>query len=284
MSEDRDRISRIAAEQMLSGAWTGWGVGSDPLGELLAAHAAAAREDQLADRLVRAAPGAHRSPIRATRKHSIVKLAIARLVTAKAVVALIALGGGVALAAGTGHMPGMSSPGDHRGARLPADVTPTEQASESPTGGGLTSTGGPTSAEPSRSAQPSGTPSANVRDLCVAVDAARRTTPAKVLDDPAFTVLIIAAGGKENVAAYCAVVLAAEPGSSPSHPGDQSSHQSPSAHATGPNNTHPTGPNNTHPSGPNKTHPSGPNNTHPTGPNNTHPSRPPSRPVAATTG
>ena len=254
MSEERDRISRIAAERMLSPTWVGWSVGSDPLADLLAAHAEAAREDQQAGR--RAMRGAHRSPIRATRKQPIVRVAIARLATAKAVVAVIALGGGVAWAAGTGHMPGVGSSGDHRGARLPAETT--AGASASPTGdststGASTFTGDSTSTGASTSAEPSGTPSASLRDLCVAIDTAHGAARARALDDPAFTVLITAAGGKGKVAAYCAPVLAASPGSSSAHPGDPSSDQSASTPTAGtsepPSTPSPSGPPSTHPTG-----------------------------------
>lgn len=267
MSEDRDRINRIAAEQMLSPTWVGWSAGSDPLGDLLAAQAAAAREDQ------RVAPvrGAHRSPARATRKHSIVQVAIARLATAKAVVAAITVGGGVALAAGTGHMPGMNSSGGHDGARLPAELPGTSQ---SPPAGDWTSTAAATSAWPSASGVPSGGPSANVRDLCVAFDARRGAARAAALDDPAFAVLITAAGGKANVVGYCTVVASAAPGSPPSaQPGDPSSFQppgTPSSSTPAPSGTpSPTGPpaptSTPAQPGPPRTHPSGPPSTHPAG-------------------
>jgi hypothetical protein len=269
MSEAEDRINRIAAEQMLSTTWVGWGVGSDPLAELLAAQAAAAREDQR----VEAVRGAHRSPGRASRKRSIVQVAIARLATAKAVVALIALGGGAALAAGTGYMPGLGSSGNHHGARLPAEIT--AGTSESSPGGDLTSTGGSPSAWPSTSAQPSATMPANVRNLCIAIDATRGAARAKALDDPAFSVLITAAGGKNAVAAYCAAVLGAEPGSSSAQPGDPPSDQPSSTPPSSPADTPtPTGPPTT-PSpttGPTRTHPTGPPTTHPSGPAGTRPS------------
>ncbi len=273
MSEDEDRINRIAAEQMLSTTWVGWGVGSDPLAELLAAQAAAAREDQRVE-VVR---GAHRSPGRATRKRSIVAVAIARLATAKAAVALIAVGGGAALAAGTGHMPGLGSLGNDHGARLPAEIT--AGASDSSPGGDLTSTGGSPSAWPSTSGQLSAPPPANVRDLCVAIDTTPAPDRASALDDPAFTVLITAAGGKDQVAAYCAAVLASEPASSSAHPGDpsyQPSSTPPSSSPTSPSSTpsptspppgtpSPTSAPRTHPSGPPSTHPSGPARSRPSG-------------------
>jgi len=267
MSEDEDRINRIAAEQMLSTTWVGWGVGSDPLAELLAAHAAAAREDQR----VEAVRGAHRSPGRATRKRSIVTVAIARLATAKAAVALIAVGGGAALAAGTGHMPGLGSLGNDHGARLPAEIT--AGASESSPGGDLTSTGGSPSAWPSTSAQPSATPTANIRNLCIAIDATRGASRAKALDDPAYAVLITAAGGKDAVAAYCAAVLGAGPGSSSAQPGNPSSDQPPSTPASSPaGSPTPTGPpSTTPPPSPTRTHPTGPPTTHPSGPARSRP-------------
>jgi hypothetical protein len=267
MSEDEDRINRIAAEQMLGTTWVGWGVGSDPLAELLAAHAAAVREDQR----VEAVRGAHRSPGRATRKRSTVTVAIARLATAKAAVTLIAVGGGAALAAGTGHMPGLGSLGNDHGGRQPAEAT--AGASESPPVGDLTSTGGSTSAWPSMSTQPSATPPANVRNLCIAIDTVRADR-ANALDDPAYTVLITTAGGKDKVAAYCAAVLGAEPGSSSAHPREPSSDQPPSTPPSSPADTPtPTSPPSTaSPPSPTRTHPTGPPTTHPSGPAGTHPS------------
>src|SRR5205823_3931079 len=123
------------------------GVGSDRLADLLAAHAAAARADQRADRLARPVRGAHRSPMRATRERSMLRLTIARLATAQAAAALVILGGGVALAAGTGHMPGIGPPGEHGSARLPADVTAGEHL---PASSASATSLGSTSGDPSQ--------------------------------------------------------------------------------------------------------------------------------------
>ena len=69
--------------------------------------------------------------------------------------------------------------------------------------------------------------------LCAAYHAAVADNPGKALNNPAFTVLITAAGGKGNVAAYCATVLASSSGT-PSHPT-----AAPPAHPSVPT-THPT--------------------------------------------
>jgi hypothetical protein len=252
MSEDRDRINRIAAEQMLSGAWVGWGVGSDPLADLLAATAVSARDDELAgeEAAVMAFRGARLSPTPELRRRSMVKTALAKLATAKAAIALIALGGGgVALAAGSGNLPGVGASNDHAAGRPSTSVTASEHAS-----GSAAAAHGSKSAEASNSAEPSGsgsgTPSPNLRGLCTAFNAGAGSNPGKALDNPAFTVLITAAGGKDKVPDYCTTVLAAAPGKSSAHPGEASSHGSPSTHPTGAPSTHPTGAPSTHPSGP----------------------------------
>jgi hypothetical protein len=69
--------------------------------------------------------------------------------------------------------------------------------------------------------------------LCTAYQAAVADNPGTALDNPAFTALIAAAGGKDNVAAYCATVLARSSGT-PSHPT-----AAPSTHPSAPT-THPT--------------------------------------------
>jgi hypothetical protein len=71
----------------------------------------------------------------------------------------------------------------------------------------------------------------------------------------AFHKLALAAGGRGNIAAYCATVP---------HPGASSP---PTAHPTGPpgsrSSAHPSGPRATHPAGPPATHPAGQAATHP---------------------
>ncbi len=57
---------------------------------------------------------------------------------------------------------------------------------------------------------PAATPHPSAVGLCQAYTEGAGTAPGKTLDNPAFTSLIEAAGGKDKVAGYCAAVLAAE--------------------------------------------------------------------------
>jgi hypothetical protein len=284
MSEDPSRVHRIAAEQMLSGAWVGWGVGSDPLADLLAAQATAAREDKLAGArtttrtrtgpATRAARGAHRAPARSARTLATRRPAIARLATVKAAVALAVLGGGgVALAAaGTGHLPGIGSPKGEPVAHPNPSVAVSRPAS------GSQSATGATSGASGGSAQPSGTPSPNMRGLCMAFEQASGS--GETLGDAASTVLITAAGSKDAVPAYCATVLAFPPSESTADPAQTPGQPSTGAHPPGPPTTaapttHPVAP----PTTPPTTPPTGAPTTHPGGgPPSTHPTRPGTHP------
>jgi hypothetical protein len=99
--------------------------------------------------------------------------------------------------------------------------------------------------------------------LCTAYDAGVAGSHGKALDNPAFSVLITAAGGKDQVAGFCATILAS------AHP---TRHPANSDHPSGPS-THPNGPPSTHPNGPPSTHPNGPPSTHPSGPPSVSPTR-----------
>src|SRR5918992_1805273 len=140
---NEDRISRHDAERILREAASGPRPGQDPLTAFLAAAAGPARDDELAGEeaavtAFRAARGAAR-----TRR----RLRIAQVLTVKAAVALgltATAAGGVALAAGTGALPGPL------GDRQPA----VERTSSNPaTGGQLT-----TSRHPGGAGGPGGTP------------------------------------------------------------------------------------------------------------------------------
>jgi hypothetical protein len=94
-----------------------------------------------------------------------------------------------------------------------------------------------------------GSPSPSLVGLCTAYLAGVAENPGRALDNPAFTALITAAGGKDNVIAYCTAIL-------------------PSAHASG-TPSHPTAGPPSHPTEPSSTHPGA--STHPTGPPSTLP-------------
>ena len=90
-------------------------------------------------------------------------------------------------------------------------------------------------------------PSPSVVGLCHAYAAGAGADHGKALENPAFTVLITAAGGKDQVSAYCSDLLAKQSGEA-AHPMGN-----PSTRPNGPGEEHPTGKSNgtppsTHPS------------------------------------
>jgi hypothetical protein len=100
--------------------------------------------------------------------------------------------GGVALAASSG--PWSRQPADQR----PATATPTPAPPAAPgSGQGQSGTAG-------------ATPHPSLVGLCRAYSAGAGSASGKALDNPAFTSLLRAAGGKDKVPAFCADVLAAE--------------------------------------------------------------------------
>ena len=117
-------------------------------------------------------------------------------------------------------------------------------------------------AKPSAGSSMVGGPKAHAfNGLCRAYAAGSKATHGQALTSPAFNALVTAAGGADNVAAFCAALP--EPGHGSDHPSDQSSADQPS---TSDHPTHPIHP--THPVHP--THPDKP--THPVHP--THQDKP----------
>lgn len=160
-----------------------------------------------------------------------------KLLVAKAVLAAVGVtGGGVALAAATGHMP--------------SNLTGTPAAANS-----AASAAAMPSADRKPATHPVSSPSPSLRGLCQAYTAHVGSSPGKALDSPAFSALITAAGGKDEVAPFCAGILSAQPGNGPTaHPGGK-----PSWLPTPANTTHPTGKPTTVPRG----HPTGIPTSHP---------------------
>jgi hypothetical protein len=148
-------------------------------------------------------------------------------------------------------------------------------------------------ADPTHPAHPSGRPSNGVSaengpnvhafgGLCRAYTSGNKSEHGKALESRAFRALITAAGGTDNVPAFCGTLTTGPSGSHSSHP-TQPSHPSQPASPTHP--VHPTHP--SHPSHPTQgaspahpTHPSHPSHptqgsspthpTHPSHPTNTH--------------
>lgn len=153
-------------------------------------------------------------------------MSVTKLLVAKAVLAALGVtGGGVALAAATGHLPASLTGGSS--ASSPASTAATPSASGDST------------------SHPTASPSPSLRGLCQAYTAKVGSNPGKALDNPAFSALITSAGGKDQVATFCATLLASAPGNaSASHPTGK-----PSSLPSTANTTHPTGKPSTVPGG-----------------------------------
>jgi hypothetical protein len=129
-------------------------------------------------------------------------LSAGKLLTLKTVIAVVGLSGGsVALASATGN--------------LPAQLGGHPVAASSASSSASARTDARDAHRPP--ATPSPSPSPSMRGLCHAYTAGAGSNPGKALDDPAFSALVSAAGGKEEVTSYCASVLTAAPGHSAGH-------------------------------------------------------------------
>lgn len=223
-----------------------WRAGASPaLEQLLQDAAAPAHADELGG-LAAALTAFSQTP--QPRRNRMTSL-LAKLLAAKA--ALAATGSavavsGIALAAATGSLPAPLQTAAHDNLGAPAAAShPTPSESDSP------EPSDSATPEPSDSAspEPKGTPSPSLVGLCRAYGAGVATSHGKALDNPAFTVLITTAGGKDAVPAYCATLLAGAPGGKPTAlPTHAQGHQ-PATHPTGKPASHPTGKPATHPTG-----------------------------------
>jgi hypothetical protein len=209
----RRRLTRTTAGQLLRGRPASELADGDVLASLLMAAAAPAHDCELAGEAeaLTAFRQAHLSP--ATQPRRPLMSATTKLLAVKAALAAMGItGGGVALAAASGHLPSQlgGSPAAASSARASASATVTPSASGSP------------------ASNPTASPSPSLRGLCQAYSAGTGSNPGKALDNPAFTALITAAGGKQEVAAFCTSLMAARPG------------QAPTAHPTGKPSSLPT--------------------------------------------
>lgn len=233
------RISAQAAEDLLNGA--GLDGQHHHVAQVLRAAAGPAQPGELAGRndALAAFGRARLGPDPLPRRQSMIKAAIVKLLTVKAVAATAILvgTGGVALAASTGALPN------------PLSNHPTPAVS----------TGQPGSSHgPDASPHPAGSadPSPSLVGLCHAYTAGVSSAPGKALDNPAFRALVVAAGTKDNVDSYCTKLLA----TAAAHPSG-----SPAEHASGHPSDHPTGGPSVHASGHPTGEPSGHPSDHPTG-------------------
>jgi hypothetical protein len=228
------RIGPFTAQRLLRGETAG----PDRLAELLAAATAPVACDELADEVaaVTAFREAHLAPVLQLRRQSVIKTALAKLLTLKVAAAALTVtaAGGVALAASTGNLPASSD-----GAAQTARPTPT----------GSTGTHHTDKPAAARDGHHNASPSPSLVGLCHAYQAGAGDNPGKALDNPAFSHLITVAGGKDKVAAYCTDLVKTRPS------------KSQASHPAGAPATHPTATPPTHPAGAPTAHPT--SSTHP---------------------
>lgn len=208
MSQTGDqRMTRADAERLLA-----TGEGPAGLSALLAAAASppTAAELQGSEQALAAFRSAHLAPVRAARssrmKSALGKVAALKVAGAAAIAT--AATGGIALAAASGALPFQAqqhvpSVTDHSAATTPAGAAPADSSADAGSSGA-----------PQPSNTPAGTPSPSLPGLCHAYQAGAMSH-GNVANNPAFTALIRAAGGTDNVAAYCVTLI----GPAPTHHG-----------------------------------------------------------------
>ncbi len=248
ISRRNARITRRSAARAFDQAGSS---GAESVDRVLSAAAAPATGAELSreavtvamfrsSQLGKAAPAPRASWLVTTAK----RLAAGRYAVAGAA-ALALSTGGVALAASTGHLPfensHKSSTGAHHSSHAPGQtgVHPSHLAHP---------TNGPTG-------HASGTPSPSFKGLCHAFQAGAGSSHGNALNNPSFTALANAAGGKANIAAYCTALIGApgsSPTGSPTHPAHPLHPVKPTPSASPTHKPHPT-----HPAHPTKS-PSGP--------------------------
>ncbi|HTI23451.1 MAG TPA: hypothetical protein VL652_20820 [Kutzneria sp.] len=248
MSTHDRRPDRRTAEQLLDGAPA---TGGHPLNALLAVAAAPAKDSELAGE--HAAVAAFRAA-RLTTAAQPQRPLLAKLLSAKlaAVVAVLAVAiGGVATAAVIGYLPGPLGGNSHVAPSRSSDPTPSAVAPPPTTH--------PTTTEHrddnGAAATSSGTPSPSLTGLCNAFTAGAGSDHGKALDNPAFSALITAAGGRDQVDAYCAGLLGSKQGKGQVTPTTTTTKEKDhGGQGHGPPSTHPE-PGPDHPTGPPTTHP-----------------------------
>jgi hypothetical protein len=227
------RIGRAEAEQLLNGAPPA--ADRDALAALLDLAAAPPRPAELSGR--RAAVAAMANAFReagsapAPRRHRrslVVRIGMVKLVTGAAVL----LFGTAALAAGTGNLPDSVQHGAHDllsalGVQVP-DGNPSGPDAGQPTGRPT-----PSVAPTSRGVVPTGPATPAMKGMCRSWQAAQ-DDHGKHLDPAVEKALATAANGRENIAAFCAAVLAAPEPSTPAPPSSEAPHPG--------NTTHPSRP------------------------------------------
>ncbi|MFC0548284.1 hypothetical protein [Kutzneria chonburiensis] len=247
MSTHDRRPDRRTAEEMLDGAPA---AGGHPLNALLAVAAAPARDSELAGEhaAVAAFRAARLTSAAQPRRPLLAKLFSAKLAAVVAVLAVAA--GGVATAAVIGYLPGPLGGNSHV-------APPSRTGDPGSSAVAPPPTSHPTTTEHENGAAPtSGSPSPSLTGLCNAFTAGAGSDHGKALDNPAFSALITAAGGRDKVDAYCADLLAGkqEKGSATPTTTTTTKEKDHGGQGHGPPSTHPD-PGPDHPTGPPTTHP-----------------------------
>lgn len=249
------RLDRSTAERLLAGDQATTDTNADTaiatLAVVLRAAAAPARPHEFAGEhtaLAAYSEPADLGPVPETRRPSMLKSALAKVLTVKAAIVVAVVGAsGVALAASTDSLPW---------AGTPADPPATSRAQAPATPPAATQTGQPSDAgKPSETGKPAdagATPDPSMVGLCQAYEAQVGEDPGKALDSAAFQALIDKAGGRDEVPAYCDTVTKDHPTGQPSDlptPTNQSGGNAPSTHPT-PSNRPSTPASPTHPADP----------------------------------
>lgn len=204
------RIDRRTAERLLDQVRTGTLTGQPPLAALLAAAAVPGRPQELTGEqyIATAFRTAPATPAPQPGRLSVIKSAVAKVLTVKVMAILgTTAAGGVALAATTGALPNPLTGTSHG---VSAGLSAAPDASESGAAHRSAAPNASKGADESdaKGANASHAPSPSLVGLCHAYSAGNKTEQGKALENPAFTVLITTAGGKDKVDQYCKVVLA----------------------------------------------------------------------------
>jgi hypothetical protein len=236
----RVRICRTEAEDLLA---TGVG-GPEALSTLLAAVTPPPAVGEIVGE--RAAlvefRAAQLTTVPSRRRYSMLKTVLANAAAAKVALsaaAAAAATGGIAIAAATGNLPGTAQGPDHANPAASATFS-----TGAPSSGAAGSESAEPSSEASEGAGGSAAPSPSLSGLCTAFQAGVADNPGKALENPAFSVLVAAAGGKDNVASWCDTLV----GAASTHPdatdhpgGAPADHPNATNHPTGAPTEHPTG-------------------------------------------
>ncbi|NJC69148.1 hypothetical protein HC031_05360 [Planosporangium thailandense] len=234
-------IDRRAAEHLLDQVRAGARPSHPPLAALLAAAAVPGRPEELAcePSIATAFRTAPAIPAPRPGRLSVIKSAVAKVLTVK-VMAILATttAGGVALAAGTGTLPNpLSEPAPSTHAGLSAAHPDASESGAAHRSAAPNASKDADDRSDAKGPDASKAPSPSLVGLCHAYAAGNKADHGKALENPAFTVLITAAGGKDKVNLYCTALLAAP---TPATSADAGNGKSGQGHPTGRPSSAPT--------------------------------------------